>query len=411
VKHTLIHTIHAEAGMKKLLKYVLLLAAACIIMLQTGGASAQLKFKGYVENRLYMTVLDNDFNPSDFNSNLRWGDYNRARVELSKDVSDNSYINLTVDHFVYSGYLLQLLRQPDTGENPVEAADEQRLSIDRAYVRLYLSKADVTIGKQRISWGQSLLWSPFDVFNRVNFLEPQEEKSGVNALRINIPLGVTASLQGIFAPETTNDESRAGVRVIWNMLGTEFTATAVHNVINTFRQKIAGMSFKTDVIIGFWLEGAFFDEVALPGQVYGSQSYFRWLAGADYSYDIRGKKLYLMTEYTHDESGEPDKENYNYLAARSSGRSLMARDYVYGSAQLSFSDYTSISAAVLANLNDGGMILMPSVRHSLYPNTEFTLGMYTAVADRGAELNPLPQNDPYNYVGNSMIYCWLRLYF
>ena len=31
------------------------------------------QFKGYIENRLYLTMLNNDFTPSRYKRNLRWG--------------------------------------------------------------------------------------------------------------------------------------------------------------------------------------------------------------------------------------------------------------------------------------------------------------------------------------------------
>ncbi|MFC1476994.1 hypothetical protein ACFL6L_00850 [candidate division KSB1 bacterium] len=381
-----------------------------LILLLTGTAFPQLQFKGYLENRMFITFIDNNFNPADYKESIRWGDFNRGRLEMSADVSDNSYINLTVDHYTYHGYLLQLLRQPGSGNNPVTAAEDQKIQVDRAYIKLYFDKADVTLGKQRISWGQSLLWSPFDVFKRVNFLEPQEEKPGVNALRVTVPLGVTSSFTGVFAPEATADESRAGARFIWNLSGSEFAVTGIHNVINTISQNIYGFSVKTDMVLGLWFEGAYFKEKPLPGRTGMPADYYRWLTGADYSLNLNSMKLLISAEYTHDESGEPHRERYNYFNAIMRGRTLLARDYVYGSAQLMYSDHTSFSTTVLSNINDRGIMFMPAVRHSLFPNTEMTIGMYAALAEAGDEFEPLPVNDPFNYIGNGVIYCWLRLY-
>ncbi len=380
------------------------------VILLSASAFSQPRFKGYIENRLYMTMLNNDFIPSNYKDNIRWGNYNRARVEMSADVSDNSYINLTVDYFNYSGYLLQLLRQPGSGDDPVTASNDERISVDRAYLKLYFSRADLTVGKQRISWGQSMLWSPFDVFNRVNFLDPQEEKPGVNAFRINVPLGVTSGFEAVFSPAATTRESRAGMRFIWNMFGTEFIGTTVHNVVGDLKQNITGFSFKTDMTLGLWFEGAYFDESPLPGNFFAENSYFKWLTGADYSFLVSGRTMYLQAEFTRDESGVTSKAEYNYLEALNRGRSLLARDYIYGSARYTYSDYTSFSSSVLCNLNDGGITFMPSVSHSIFPNSDITFGMYMALAEDGTEFNPMPVNDPFNYAGNSIIYCWFKLY-
>ncbi len=383
------------------------LIVQCLPLIFAGALRAAVtpEFQGYIENRFFTTFMNSDFRPSRFKDNIRWGDYNRARVEMAADVSEKSYINLTVDHFIYKGYLLRFLRNPDTGADPVEADEDQRISIDRAYIRLYFSRADVTIGQQRISWGQSLLWSPFDVFNRINVFEPQEEKSGISAFRVQVPLGMTSAFDIVLAPESTLDESRAGARLIWNMLGSEFTVSGIHNVVNSFSQNIAGIGLKTDLLFGLWFEGSFFDEQALPGKVYPEQEYRRWLFGLDYSHIIFDKRLYVMAEFSHDDSGEKHKPNYDYLMAQIRGRSFMAEDYLYASAQLTQSEFTGLHLAFIRNVNDGGMYVIPGITHSLFPNTELRVGAYLPVAARGTEFNP-----GFSYAGNSIIYCWFKLF-
>jgi len=389
---------------------VLWIVSGMLLLLLEVSASAQPQLRGYLENRLFLTFLNNDFAPSHLKNILKFGNYNRARVILSHTVSDNSSLTVAVDYFTYHGYLLQQLRQPGTGTDPTVTSVDQRVVIDRAYIRLYFSLADVTIGKQRISWGRSLLWSPFDAFNRVNFFEPQEEKFGVNAFRVMVPLGSTSNIEGVFQPDAQADKSSAGLRLLWNWYGMEFTTTVLHFVNPLFRQNIYGLDWKGDVGVGIWFEGAYFNEKPFGSDELFPINYFRWLIGMDYSFDVNNG-LFLMAEYTHDESGEPDKDRYNYNFLLTGRRFLLARDYLYGSVQLQRSDLTTWATVFFVNLNDKSLIIMPRITYLIFPDSQLTLGTICNLAERGTEFNPLPANDPFNYLGNSVLYAWLKVFF
>jgi|GEM_PF-857014 len=373
-------------------------------------AWAQPQFRGYLENRLFVTFLNNDFAASHLKNSMRFGDYNRARVIMSSAVSENSSLTLAVDHFTYHGYIIQQLRQTGTGGDSTATSIDQRIAVDRAYIRLYFSRVDVTIGKQRISWGRSMLWSPFDVFNRVNFFEPQEEKFGINAFRITIPTGTISMIDVVFAPEDRLDKSSAGIRALWNWHGVEFAVTAIHFVHPLFRQNIYGFEWKGDKEVGIWFEGAYFNEKPFDSVILLPANYFRWLIGLDYSFDV-GNGLFIMAEYTHDESGEPDKTRYNYSHLFTGRRLLLARDYIYSSIQFRYSDLTSFSTTILSNMNDRSVFFMPGISYLIFPDSELRLGMFLAVTERGTEFNPLPAKDPLNRLGNSVLYAWLKVYF
>ena len=58
-------------------------------------------------------------------------------------------------------------------------------TFDRLYLDYNLGKFQVTIGRQRINWGQSFVWSPNDLFNYYSFFDfDYEEKPGSDAVRI-----------------------------------------------------------------------------------------------------------------------------------------------------------------------------------------------------------------------------------
>lgn len=58
-------------------------------------------------------------------------------------------------------------------------------TFDRAYVEFNKDKWLVTLGRQRINWGQSFAWNPNDIFNSYSFFDfDYEEHAGSDAVRI-----------------------------------------------------------------------------------------------------------------------------------------------------------------------------------------------------------------------------------
>lgn len=58
-------------------------------------------------------------------------------------------------------------------------------SIDRLWVDYTLGDFEVTLGRQRINWGQSYVWNPNDIFNTYSFFDfDYEERPGSDAIRL-----------------------------------------------------------------------------------------------------------------------------------------------------------------------------------------------------------------------------------
>jgi hypothetical protein len=58
-------------------------------------------------------------------------------------------------------------------------------NIDRLWVDLNFGKLEARIGRQRINWGQTLIWNPNDIFNAYSFFDfDYVERPGSDAVRI-----------------------------------------------------------------------------------------------------------------------------------------------------------------------------------------------------------------------------------
>lgn len=76
--------------------------------------------------------------------------------------------------------------------------------LDRANAGVALSWADVTVGRQAITFGKTFLWNPADVFLPFDPRQfDQEYKPGVDAVRVTIPLGPFAGIDLVGAAGRT----------------------------------------------------------------------------------------------------------------------------------------------------------------------------------------------------------------
>lgn len=58
-------------------------------------------------------------------------------------------------------------------------------TIDRLWLDLHHNKFQLTIGRQRINWGQTFVWNPNDIFNAYSFFDfDYAERPGSDALRL-----------------------------------------------------------------------------------------------------------------------------------------------------------------------------------------------------------------------------------
>lgn len=69
-------------------------------------------------------------------------------------------------------------------------------NFDRANVKWTLNKFELTVGRQRINWGQNLIWNPNDIFNAYNFFDfNYVERPGADAVLMELFTSDFSSVQ------------------------------------------------------------------------------------------------------------------------------------------------------------------------------------------------------------------------
>jgi hypothetical protein len=262
------------------------------------------------------------------------------------------------------GWELELEREID------EISDV--LTLERLYLDWNTQWADVRIGRQSLNWGSALFINPTDVFAQNLLAEPWQEREGLEALRVNAPLGSQGMVTAVLAVGEDWTDWKAGAKAGANLGTTDIYAVGSASD----DEAMVGLDIKGDLLAGLWLEGGYF----LPSE--DGDGHVEISAGTDYSLPIL-EQLALALQMSHDGSGEePDfyewetRSNPELVLGDCSAygidapdapdehRSTLGRWYGLSTVNWRLRDDVSLSSALLLNLADWTGLFFPSLQYS-----------------------------------------------
>ncbi len=349
--------------------------------------SFDLEIFGYYENRLFV-LSHGKLSLQNINENYSLGDYNRLRLQFRSSVSENISMNLAVDFFTFHG----IIRSPLGVYESPEQSSAAYTQLDRAFIDLYFPGFDITVGKQRVAMGVSYLWAPLDLFNRVNIFDPAEEKPGVNAIKVYVPIGKKSSLTGVFSPEDNFNSSKSGLRAQTQFAGIDAALTLIHWGMQN--KTIYGLDFRGENLIGWWVEGGYFSS---PGE-----EYMKLVIGFDYTFPFKNG-VYWLNEFFYDESGEKDSAQYDFDRLLTGESFTLAREYYFSSLRFPLTGFLSLSATYIGNWSDGSYILSPGLNYEITQNATLTTGIFFLRGTEGGEFNREGADD--------IFYIWFKINF
>jgi hypothetical protein len=363
----------------------------CIITLLTIPAilSGSIQFSNYFENRFFilssgLPVLQETHKEASLS------DYTRLRIQASKELETNASVHFALDFFTFHG----LLRSPLGAYESQQTNQDKRLllAIDRAHINFYLPGFDIILGKQRLAEGVASVWTSLDIFNRINIFEPTEEKPGINALKIYVPLGKLSALTGIYAIEDDFTSSKSSIRAQTQFARIDAAFTFSHEAKRN--QSLLGVDFRGENLIGWWAEAGYFISPHRTNQ--------KIVLGFDYTFPV-GRGLYWMTEFLYDQSGEKESSRYDYDKLQSGERYTLGRSYCYSKVSYGMLRYFSASIAYIGNWTDGSFILNPSVLFPLSESVSLNTGFFIPMGNEGGEMNRLESG--------LLFFLWLKINF
>lgn len=250
-------------------------------------------------------------------------------------------------------------------------------NLDRAYLEMRLPGADLTVGRQAIAWGSGRFVSPSDLLTPFAYGELDvEDRVGVDALRIRVPLGQLAEFDSgyVFGRDGRWQESAAFTRIRLNWKRTDVSTLL--------------MAFQDHLLVGFdlarplrgagwWLEAGQVLAGAAGGRRNPDEDYLRVVSGLDYT--LRNG-TYLFAEYHFSEAGAGDPDSYVTRFQRTSFRDgavyFLGRHYLGAGLSRQVTPLLTLGGQVLTNLNDGSLFVVPNLDYNLAENLYVGGGAY-----------------------------------
>lgn len=269
-----------------------------------------------------------------------------------------------------------------------EASDY--LSVERLHVDFNLPTMDISVGRQALRWGSGLYFHPTDVYSEVLLTEPWREPRGVNAAKVNVPIGrsnvvaavaIDDDLSGLYPGK---DGVGGGIPLSGALRGTlragATDLTAV-SIVGPDGEWFAGWDARGTLGVGWWIEGGW----------HGDTRTIENVVGVDYSFPVL-QMLYLGAEYRYDGSGSaPD--DYAVIDRLGGGgvsvscaggdeagsdytitpditqvdpdaepRTTLGKHYVAGVVRLTVDNNVSVTTSAIVNLADTTGVLVPDVQ-------------------------------------------------
>ncbi len=225
--------------MKKLLFIIIFL----LILLGANAQETEKKWSlsGYVSEMPSLMMISPD-------SNLLWENILHNRLDFEWNPFESWKLNIgmrnrliTGNMLQYNGYAESIGFDRGLADLSWNLIDEKNIllnsSFDRFFITFEKNKWNVKLGRQRINWGQTLVWNPNDIFNTYSYFDfDYPERPGCDAVRVTYYRSATSSTE---VAASVNAES-------------DVTAAFLHrwNYRNTDYQVIGGILNEHDVLLG-----------------------------------------------------------------------------------------------------------------------------------------------------------------
>ncbi len=348
-------------------------AAILFLSLLSGQARAAFEVTGYAKS------LDFGY-PSTEDESAKSLSGNRLRLDGRwKDPKNILNLRLAADNEVLWGSLLKSQR---TAVNSILAKEELldmtwnlsenenflwRENFYRAYAESHISHMDLTVGRQRIAWGQGRIWNPTDVINPYNPLSiERDERPGSDLADARWNFSALSFLEGVYAPKKDADWDKSIV------MG-KFRA----NVLRMDFEFVGGKRGKED-LAGFSQTAQVFDGSLRAEAIYNFDSEVRRdFAKAVISYDRSfslPNTLYLLGEYFYNGIGEKNKEDYFKVVLNPQDQSFVGKDYYGFGATYDVTPLFKAECYGIINLNDGSFFAGPKMSWQPLTDLELSAG-------------------------------------
>lgn len=274
-------------------------------------------------------------------------------------------------------------------------------NIDRLNLQQHFDEADLTIGRQAMSFGSARFINPTDIFLpfQIQTLN-QEYRIGIDAIRYQYYQSelVTWDTGLIIGEDAKTENNAAFIRNTFSFSGTQWEWMWIH----LDHADVAGFGFQRSLgDMGVWFETA--------NSQLKTDNYWRLSVGVDYAFN---EELLGMVEYHFNGAGADDPSQYISTGQINQSNHLgvyqLGRHYVIPSLSWTASALWQVSMRAYGNMDDQSVLFQVSVNTSWSDNAYSELGCFVGT---GKSAESLLQ--PGSEYGNTptTVYASLSYYF
>ena len=378
--------------MRKILALVIYL----VTTLLAGIADAEFRVGGYYKN--FSTVFNSPLPDAPMTGIV----VNRLRLNLSYAPSDAlslvfayDFTPRVQDPLLFSqspfavGIASSSYRVTDFDSPLYPSADEPAGSVgiyhnlDRASVQFSTDFADFSVGRDAIAWGSARIINPTDVVAPYTYDQlDTEDRVGVDAVRVRIPVGVMGEVDTgyIFGNEFDFGKSAVFLRTQLNAAETDFSIL----LLEFQRDLLIGLDVARGIGgAGFWLETAYVLTEPFDDTSDASEDYLRTSIGLDYSF---GGETYAFVEYHFNSAGAKAPQNYltnlEEPAYTRGGVYLFGRHYLAPGFTHQLTPLISFSGQMLFNLSDPSTWVAPQLAYNIAEDIHLSVGGFVSIGKR-----------------------------
>lgn len=338
--------------------------------LQFGGYTKYLfssyKFQNLNENlidhtlhsRVNLKLFLNEF--ISFSTGVRdriiYGESINKIPDFSKQISENDYL-LKLNTFIWN-----------------KTKSINLIEVDRAYFDFSFEKANLSLGRQRIAWGTSLVWNITDLFNPLSILDfDYEERPASDAIRLQVFPSITSKIDFALKFGKTGKDFTTAIQFYSNRWEYDF-----YFLIGYHRSRpVIGTSWSGDIS-----DAGFRGEILLSAppekiKLQSQNSFLKekriqlsFVLSVDYTFS---NSLYIHSEVMFNNIGKKDSIGLFSKDAFEIGMLSAAKYNLFYQIGYNLSPLTRFDFIILHNPFDNSFVLFPIFNYSVSENLDLSL--------------------------------------
>lgn len=241
-------------------------------------------------------------------------------------------------------------------------------TIDRLYANWAKGKWDISIGRQRINWGKTLVWNPNDWFNTFNYADfDYIERPGSDAARVQyFPTGMSV-IDVALSPGRYKNQTVAALRYGFNKWNYDFQVLG-----GLYREDAAvGIGWAGNIgSVGFRGEGSWFQP---KENLFNSQGNMSATVSFDYrsanTWYVQGAVLYNTIR---EKVIDPDILVYEFMSNLSAKRMMPTTWSFFTELSRDITPLWHADFSTMTGVNPILLFLMPNMSYSLTENFDIS---------------------------------------